>query len=81
MDEETVVKFYLIGSIFLGDGSIPQNPTAGGNSFPQTPAMILTRAELSMGVDLIGYGEIALKDIETGKKTHYYLRDSKWPIR
>jgi hypothetical protein len=30
--------------------------------------MILKVAELSMGADLIGKGEIGLKDIETGKQ-------------
>ena len=39
MNEETVYKIWVIDSISLGDGSIPQNPTAGGNCFPQTPAI------------------------------------------
>jgi hypothetical protein len=43
------------------------HPTAGGAT-PRTPAMILKGAELSMGVDLIGKGEIGLKDIEAGEQ-------------
>jgi hypothetical protein len=37
MVEETVRKICLIGSIFLGDGSIPQTPLLGETVSPRPP--------------------------------------------
>jgi hypothetical protein len=41
---------------------------------PPHPAMILKETELSMGVDLIGKGEMVLKDNESGKRKNEQQR-------
>ena len=62
-----LAKFIWLILYFWGMLPSPKTPLPGRNP-PRTPGMILIGVGLSMGVDLIGKGEMGLKDIKSRER-------------